>query len=64
MYCISLEWIAAVGAGFRSLTENVDTTAPAGRMIMQMVASFAEFEPAMIRERTSAGLAAAQPLPT
>jgi DNA invertase Pin-like site-specific DNA recombinase len=33
-------------------------------MIMQMVASFAEFEPAMIRERTSAGLAAAQPLPT
>jgi DNA invertase Pin-like site-specific DNA recombinase len=29
-------------------------------MMMQMVASFAEFERAMIRERTSAGLAAAR----
>jgi len=29
-------------------------------MMMQMVASFAEFECAMIRERTSAGLAAAR----
>jgi diphthamide synthase (EF-2-diphthine--ammonia ligase) len=29
----------------------------AGRMMMQMVGSFAEFERAMIRERTSAGLA-------
>ena len=33
---------------------------PAGRMMMQMVGSFAEFERAMIRERTSAGLAAAR----
>src|SRR6202044_4084010 len=31
---------------------------PAGRMMMQMVGAFAEFERAMIRERTSAGLAA------
>ena len=45
-------------AGFRSLTEAIDTTTtPAGRMMMQMVGSFAEFERAMIRERTSAGLA-------
>lgn len=55
-----MERIARVGAGFRSLTENIDTTTPAGRMMMQMVASFAEFERAMIRERTSAGLAAAR----
>ena len=55
-----MERIAAAGAGFRSLTEDVDTTTPAGRMMMQMVASFAEFERAMIRERTSAGLAAAR----
>ena len=48
------------GVGFRSLTENVDTTTPAGRMMMQMVGSFAEFERAMIRERTSAGLAQAR----
>jgi DNA invertase Pin-like site-specific DNA recombinase len=55
-----LERIAEAGAGFRSLTENIDTTTPAGRMMMQMVGSFAEFERAMIRERTSAGLTAAR----
>jgi DNA invertase Pin-like site-specific DNA recombinase len=32
----------------------------AGRMMMQMVGSFAEFERAMIRERTSAGIAIAR----
>ena len=48
-----LEKLEAAGAGFRSLTESIDTTTPAGRMMMQMVGSFAEFERAMIRERTS-----------
>ena len=46
--------------GFRSLAEDIDTTTPAGRMLMQMVGSFAEFERAMIRERTHAGLAQAR----
>jgi DNA invertase Pin-like site-specific DNA recombinase len=55
-----MERIGEVGAGFRSITEAIDTTTPAGRMMMQMVGSFAEFERAMIRERTSAGLAAAR----
>ena len=55
-----MERIAAAGAGFRSITEAIDTTTPAGRMMMQMVGAFAEFERAMIRERTSAGLAAAR----
>jgi DNA invertase Pin-like site-specific DNA recombinase len=55
-----MERIAQAGAGFRSLTEAIDTTTPAGRMMMQMVGSFAEFERAMIRERTSAGVAAAR----
>ena len=40
-----MEPIANAGAGFRSVTENIDTTTPAGRMMMQMVGSFAEFEP-------------------
>lgn len=39
---------------------NIDTPTPAGRMMMQMVGTFAEFERAMIRERTSAVLAAAR----
>lgn len=44
------------GAGFRSLTEAIDTTTPAGRMMMQMLGSVAEFEREMIRERTRSGL--------
>ena len=55
-----IEKIDAAGAGFRSLTEAVDTTTPAGRMMMQMIGAFAEFERAMIRERTRAGLHAAR----
>lgn len=55
-----MERIEAAGAGFRSLTEAIDTTTPAGLMMMQMVGAFAEFERAMIRERTSAGLAQAR----
>jgi len=48
------------GAGFRSLTEAIDTTTPAGRMMMQMVGAFADFERAMLKERTKAGLDAAR----
>jgi len=55
-----MERIGDASAGFRSITEAIDTTTPAGRMMMQMVAAFAEFERAMVRERTSAGLAAAR----
>ena len=55
-----LDRVEKANAGFRSVTENIDTTTPAGRMIMQMVGSFAEFERAMIRERTKAGLAQAR----
>lgn len=51
-----IEKIEAMGAGFQSLTEAIDTTTPAGRMMMQMVGSFAEFEREMIRQRTRAGL--------
>jgi DNA invertase Pin-like site-specific DNA recombinase len=55
-----LEKIELAGAGFRSLTEAVDTTTPAGRMMMQIIGSFAEFERAMLRERTKTGLDSAK----
>jgi DNA invertase Pin-like site-specific DNA recombinase len=55
-----MERLAGARAGFRSLTEAIDTTTPAGRMMMQMVGAFAEFERAMLRERTRAGLEAAR----
>ena len=51
-----LECINRTGAKFRSLTEAIDTSGPAGRMLMQMLGAFAEFEREMIRERTRAGL--------
>jgi DNA invertase Pin-like site-specific DNA recombinase len=44
------------GGSFRSLTEAIDTATPAGRAMMQMIGSFAEFEQSMIRERTRRGL--------
>jgi DNA invertase Pin-like site-specific DNA recombinase len=37
-----LEKIGAAAANFRSLTEAIDTSGPAGRMVMQMLGSFAE----------------------
>jgi DNA invertase Pin-like site-specific DNA recombinase len=55
-----LEKITQAGAGFRSLTENVDTSTPSGRVLMQMLGAFAEFERSMVRERTKLGLQAAR----
>ncbi len=55
-----LEAIEAKEARFESLTESIETISPAGRMLVQMLGAFAEFERAMIRERTRAGLVAAR----
>jgi DNA invertase Pin-like site-specific DNA recombinase len=57
---ILMEKVDQAGAGFRSLTEAIDTTSPGGRMMMQIVGTFAEFERAMLRERTRSGLDAAR----
>src|ERR1700752_1597359 len=55
-----MEQLSETKAGFRSLTESIDTTTASGRMMMQMVGAFAEFERAMLRERTKAGLDSAR----
>jgi DNA invertase Pin-like site-specific DNA recombinase len=55
-----LDGLNTKGAGFMSITEHIDTTTPAGRMMLQMVGAFAEFEREMIRERTRAGLETAR----
>lgn len=48
------------GVQFRSLTEGMDTTSAVGELVFNIFGSFAQFERALIRERTLAGLAAAR----
>jgi DNA invertase Pin-like site-specific DNA recombinase len=50
----------ARGIGFRSLTEQIDTTTSGGKLIFHVFGALAEFERDVIRERTQAGLAAAR----
>lgn len=51
--------LEARGVGFRSLTENIDTTTSGGRLVFHIFAALGQFERDLIRERTRAGLAAA-----
>ena len=48
------------GVAFRSLTEQIDTTTPGGKLVFHVFGALAEFERDLIRERTMAGLAAAR----
>ena len=48
------------GVGLRSLKEAIDTDSSTGRLVFHIFGALAEFERAMIRERTRAGLAAAR----
>lgn len=50
----------ALGASFRSLTEPIDTSTSLGRLMLQLLGSFAEFERSVIYERCSAGRALAR----
>ncbi len=46
--------------GFKSLTENIDTTTSGGKLIFHIFGALAEFERDIIKERTNAGLTAAR----
>ena len=48
------------GIGFKSLTENIDTTTSGGKLVFHIFGALAEFEREIIRERTQAGLASAR----
>ncbi|MBF0334057.1 MAG: recombinase family protein [Alphaproteobacteria bacterium] len=55
------ERLQKLGAGLRSFAEPwADTTSPAGRMVLTVFAGIAEFERALIAERTSTGRVAAK----
>jgi DNA invertase Pin-like site-specific DNA recombinase len=48
------------GCDFRSLTESIDTSSSGGRLLFHVMAAMAEFERAIISERTKAGMEAAR----
>lgn len=48
------------GVGFKSLTEQIDTTTSGGKLIFHVFGALAEFERDLIMERTHAGLEAAR----
>ena len=52
--------LETAGVELRSLTENLDTSTPGGRLVFHLFGALAEFERAIIRERTLAGLATAR----
>ena len=46
--------------GFKSITENIDTTTSGGKLVFHIFGALAEFERDIIKERTKAGLSAAR----
>jgi DNA invertase Pin-like site-specific DNA recombinase len=54
------ELLEQKGVGLVSLTEQIDTSTPGGRLVFQLFGALAEFERSLLRERTQAGLAAAK----
>ena len=55
-----LQEVSELGIAFISLKDQIDMTTAAGRLMMQMLGAFGEFEASLIRERVRAGLANAK----
>jgi DNA invertase Pin-like site-specific DNA recombinase len=56
----TIEGLEGQGKKFRSLTECIDTSTSGGKLIFSIIGAIAEFERALISERTKAGLEAAR----
>jgi DNA invertase Pin-like site-specific DNA recombinase len=52
----ALETFSALGVGFVSLREQIDTSTPAGKMVFTVLGAVAELERSLIGERVRAGL--------
>ena len=50
--------LEAMGCGFWSLSEKIDTTTPGGRLLMHVMGALAQFERDLIVERTREGVRA------
>jgi len=60
-FLISLiEELRERGADFHSLSDGIDTTTPGGQLVFHIMGALAEFERALIVERTKAGMEAAK----
>jgi len=57
---VTVSELAAMGIDFCSVSEPFDTSTPSGRLLLHLVAAFAEFERNVLVERTKAGIAAAR----
>ena len=55
-----VEGLRERGVEFKSVTDGIDTTTPAGRFFFHVMGALAQMERELIRERTNAGLAAAR----
>jgi DNA invertase Pin-like site-specific DNA recombinase len=55
-----LDDLQARGIGFVTLGEGIDTSTPAGKLQLHILAALAEFERGRLRERVLAGLARAK----
>ncbi len=55
-----IDRLGRAGVGFRSLSEAIDTATAGGKLVFHLMGALAEFERALIAERTVAGMAAAK----
>ncbi len=55
-----VQWLDDTGVKFRSLDDGIDTSTAGGKLVFHIFGALAEFERNLIRERTRAGLPAAQ----
>jgi putative DNA-invertase from lambdoid prophage Rac len=55
-----LNELTQLGVAFISIKDQIDMTTSAGRLMMQILGAFGEFEASMIKERVNAGLKAAK----
>ena len=56
----ALETFNSLGIAFVSLSEQIDTTTPAGKMVFTVLGAVAELERELIRERVRSGIANAR----
>src|SRR5689334_9693393 len=55
-----IERVREAGGHFRSLSDPIDTAGPSGMLVLQIMGTIAQFESALIVERTKTALAAAR----